>query len=474
MKRATAAFALFFLLLTACGLKVDATIVAGDDGLGPGTVEVDEEGNPLDEGALDDVVAPGKNDRPGDDGDTPLDGGPLDSIFNSETEGITKDRITLCSHVPITGASPINHHENRFGQFYFDFVNAELGGVFGRKVTFKSIDDRYFPAGARDAMEQCYRLGSFIYFGAAGTDQIVSVAKWAETKKVPYLHGPTSVADMAGLNYNVAVGPGYEYQHRLLARYLVERYGKDKKYGSVRVDSRYFEAGVAAFKDELEKLGAEHVIELKVQKDEKQFYNTYYELEDAGVEILNNFTTPLIWINMSTQAPPTYNPVWTAVSPVAGYNIVSTGLPRSLDAVIFHSFSPACECTTYVDTGAPGTVTPPKSLPWYSDIQEFLRIFRKYSPEQDPPPDDFDYASYLAAKGIHRLLLELGPQPTRTKLWDLFDSYKETVKQTFPGCPGDFTRSDDRIGAWRVNILELDTSKASPVWNHVESCVDSV
>jgi hypothetical protein len=35
----------------------------------------------------------------------------------------------VCGHVPITGAAPIPHHEDRFGQFYFDYVNAELGGI---------------------------------------------------------------------------------------------------------------------------------------------------------------------------------------------------------------------------------------------------------------------------------------------------------------------------------------------------------
>jgi len=451
VKRITSLLALFAMLITACGLKVPATIVAGDSQVLDDTVVidpntgavVDTDPGDLDPGDLGDVG------DVGDVGDT--DDGVIDtagSIFKSETEGITKDRITVCAHVPITGAAPIPHHENRFGQFYFDYVNQELGGVYGRQVTFRAIDDQYYPAGARKAMTECASQGAFIYFGAAGTDQIVSVAKWAEEKQVPYLHGPTSVKDIGGLHYNVHAGPTYEYQHQLLARYLVKRFGKDVTYGTVRVDSPFFQAGVEAFKAELAKLGATHAVEIKVQKDEKQFQNVFFDL--AGVDVVNNFTTPNIWINMMAQKPATYNPWWTAVSPVAGFNIVAAALPDSTKAVVFQHFQPACECQTY-RKAAP----PPKALPWYDDIQEFLRIFRTYSPEQDPDPDDFDYSSYLSSKGIHRLLLQAGPEPTRTKLWALFDSYKEKATKTFPGCPGDFSRSDDRIGAWSVNIMEL-------------------
>lgn len=473
MKRAVSFLALLGLTAVACGLKVPATIVAGSEaegGLGDPVVEGSLGDTPGETGAdaadLGDLGDAASTDL----GDADEGVGPVESIFNSETEGVTNNRITVCAHVPITGAAPIPHHENRFGQFYFDKVNEEDGGVYGRQVIFRAIDDRYFPAGARDAMEQCARQGAFIYFGAAGTDQIVSVAKWAERKRVPYVHGPTSIKDLGGLNYNVHAGPTYEFQHRLLARYLVDRFGKDTIFGSVRVDSPFFEAGVEAFADELGKLGATHAVSLRVQKDENQFQNTYFELQRNNVEVVNNFTTPNIWIKMLPQKAATYNPTWTAVSPVAGFNVVAAALPQGTNAVVFHHFQPACECQTYKDE----EINRNKHLPWFDDIKEFLRVFKTYSPEKDPPPDDFDYASYLSAKSIHRLLLEVGPEPTRTKLWELFSAYKEKPAATFPGCAGDFTRSDDRIGAWRVNIMELQGNKTWKQEHPGGTCVDRV
>lgn len=392
-------------------------------------------------------------------------GAAASGLFPNETEGVTRDRITLCAHIPITGAAPIPHHPDRFGQFYFNYVNEELGGVYGREVRLLAFDDQYYPAGARAAMERCAREGAFIYIGAAGTDQIVSVAKWAERRQVPYLHGPTSIRDLGGFQYNVHAGPNYEYQHELLADYLVQRFGTNVKYGMIRVNSPFFEAGHDAYVQALARHGVRLAVDRVVQKDESNFTDLFFELQSQGVAVVNNFTTPNIWIKMLKQKPASYDPWWTVVSPAAGYNIIAQALGEG-KAVIFHHFNPACECATYQEE----EISQHRDLPWYGSIQEFLRIFRTYSPEQDPPPDDIDYASYLGAKSLHRILLALGPNPTRTRLWSLLQTYRETPEQAFPGCPADFTRNNERMGAWRVNVFELRTG----VWKQIATCIDSV
>lgn len=471
MKKAAAFSISLVFVLAACGLKVPVTIVAGS---GPetgqtGTVDGTTSDGPTGtDGAGATDAAPGEA-GPGNDG-LPSDAAEdAKSIFNSETEGVTNTQITICGHVPITGAAPIPHAPERFGQFYFNYVNDKFGGVHGRKVKFNVFDDGYYPAGARAAADKCAREGAFFYLGAAGTDQIVSVAKWAERKRVPYFHGPTSDKDMAGFKYNIHGGPTYEAQHRLLAQYLVKRYGTNVDYGMVRVNSQYFDAGHDAYVDELKKLGVTLAVDKVVQKDEQQFADVFYEFTTkgnkggSGVEIINNFTTPNIWIRMVQQKPRTYNPTFTAVSPIAGFNIVAQALSGSgAKAVVFHHFNPACNCVDYKK----GRDT---SLPWNSDIDEFLAIFKKYSKEQTPDPDDFDYGSYLTAKAIHAFLLDLGKSPTRTGLFSLLKRFKEDQSKVAPRCGADYTRGERR-GGHHVNIFELTTGK----WKQIANCVDKV
>lgn len=464
MKRALLLSVVLSFVVSACGLKVPLTIVQGSDTVANGGPDIVLPGGDPTDG----TGMPGPDSTEG--GDTTQDpGNPGEpsaggaGFFASETEGVTKDTITLCTHVPITGAAPIARHPNRFGQFYFDYVNKELKGVHGRQVRFLAYDDQYYPAGARAAIEKCSREGAFLYIGAAGTDQIVSVAKWAERKKVPYMHGPTSDKDLKGFKYNVFAGPTYEAQSRLLADYLVKRYGKTKRYGMVRVNSPYFQSGHDAFVDQLKKHGVTLAVDKQVQKDEQQFQDVFFEMNKVGapVDIVNNFTTPNIWIRMLAQKPANYSPTWTAISPIAGFNLVAATLAKdsSNKAVVFHTFNPACNCTQYQNDLD-------RTAPYYKDEQEFLRIFKKYSPEQTPPPDDFDYSSYLAAKGFERILRALGPQPTRTGLFKLLETYKEDPAKTFPACGADFT-VEERRGSHKVNVFELKVGK----WKQAETCI---
>ncbi len=475
IRRQLAFVALLALMATGCGLKADLVIdpqgrMAAsdlDDQTGAtGPADGDLDGDAAD--AADDAGEAAAGAAASGDGEA-ADAAPAgeaaaaaaSGMFPRETEGITRNEIRLCAHVPITGAAPIPHHPDRFGQFYFNYVNKELGGIHGRQVRFVAINDQYYPAGARRAAEECARKGAFVYFGAAGTDQIVSVARWAEERQIPYFHGPASIRDLNDLKYNAHVGPYYEYQHELLADYLVERFGKDKVHGMIRVDSPFFEAARDAYAKALARHGIELAVDRTVQKDENTFADVYFALRSEGVEIVNNFTTPNIWIKMLRQRPANYDPVWTAVSPVAGFNIVSDALAGSGQAVVFHHFNPSCECTDFRAV--------PNDLPYRDDIDEFLRIFRAYSPEKDPPPDDFDYASYLGAKQLHRILEQVGPEPTRSKVFELLNSYKEDPQDVFPACGADFTRTqDERIGAWKLNVFELDGN----VWRQAQTCAD--
>jgi ABC-type branched-subunit amino acid transport system substrate-binding protein len=479
MRRAVVFLAFFAVVASACGLKVPLSIEeagelsggAGGGGSGSLAAGAGADGSSADGtvgGARGATGAAGRAAGGAAGGAAgAIAGG---SIFPNDTEGLTNTSIKICTHVPITGAAPVDRNPKRFGAFYFDWLNRTQGGIHGREVEYIVFDDRYNPANAVQAAEACKDEGAFVIAGAAGTDQLVAVAKWAADNKVPYLMGPASVKDVAQYTpYAKMVGPDYEFQHELLADYLVGEFGKDVNYGMIRVASPFFDAAHDAYVAQLRTHGIELVVDEVVQKDENLFTGICNKLFTENVKVVNNFTTPVHWLKMLNQCPETYKPTWTAVSPAAGFNLVAeilTGEDAG-DALVFHHFNPAYPATR-TDFG--GTLD---AYSYKDDILRFQEVFAtcgvcasEGSQNGKTPRDDIDWSAYLASKGIHRLLEAAGRDITRTKLWTMLRSYQEAPAQAAPSCPADFTRGADR-GAWYVNVFKLGTRQ----WDNVSLCL---
>src|ERR1700722_18388414 len=66
--------------------------------------------------------------------------------LTASAPGITKTTITLGSHQPLTGVAAPGYSEIApASNAYFQYVNAH-GGVFGRKIIYKYLDDGYDPS----------------------------------------------------------------------------------------------------------------------------------------------------------------------------------------------------------------------------------------------------------------------------------------------------------------------------------------
>ena len=60
--------------------------------------------------------------------------------------GVTKDAILIGQSAPLSGVNAPLGIEQRDGALaYFEFINKQ-GGVHGRKVVLKTVDDGYVPA----------------------------------------------------------------------------------------------------------------------------------------------------------------------------------------------------------------------------------------------------------------------------------------------------------------------------------------
>ena len=65
----------------------------------------------------------------------------------AETPGVTDDTIKLGSFIAQSGAVAfIGIPVTRGAQAWYNFVNDEWGGIYGRKIEFLALDDAFNPA----------------------------------------------------------------------------------------------------------------------------------------------------------------------------------------------------------------------------------------------------------------------------------------------------------------------------------------
>jgi branched-chain amino acid transport system substrate-binding protein len=145
--------------------------------------------------------------------------------------GVTSNSILLGTTIALSGVAAsygtIANAENA----YFTYINNQ-GGVNGRKITFKILDDAYNPAQTVPLTKQLVEQDQvFAMFGGLGTQAQSSVRDYLNLKKVPQLFvatgattfgldfGKTSTADSSiKWNYTMGWQPPYQGESRIYAK----------------------------------------------------------------------------------------------------------------------------------------------------------------------------------------------------------------------------------------------------------------
>jgi branched-chain amino acid transport system substrate-binding protein len=100
--------------------------------------------------------------------------------------GITPTTITIGSHQPLTGVAAPGYDEIApASNAYFQYVNAH-GGIYGRKIVYKYLNDQYDPTITSTVVHQLV-LQDNVYgiFNGLGTPTHLAVAPYLNAQKVP-------------------------------------------------------------------------------------------------------------------------------------------------------------------------------------------------------------------------------------------------------------------------------------------------
>ena len=101
------------------------------------------------------------------------------------------------STVPLNGPAAAFGSVARGSDAYFKYVNAR-GGVHGRKIVYKYLDDEYDPAKTVQLTQQLVEQDKvFALFDTVGTDNALAIREYVNDRKVPDLFVGSGVSEIA-------------------------------------------------------------------------------------------------------------------------------------------------------------------------------------------------------------------------------------------------------------------------------------
>jgi branched-chain amino acid transport system substrate-binding protein len=113
------------------------------------------------------------------------------------TPGVTSSTITIGGTVPLNGPASAFGSVGRGADAYFRYVNSK-GGVFGRKIVYKFLDDQYeVPQTIQLTRQLVEQDKVFAIFNTVGTEHALAIRSYLNEQKVPELFVGTGVSRIA-------------------------------------------------------------------------------------------------------------------------------------------------------------------------------------------------------------------------------------------------------------------------------------
>lgn len=148
------------------------------------------------------------------------------SPAGNDTPGVTDTEILVGTHMPLTGPAAAGYSKIAPAtKAYFDYVNAN-GGVNGRKITYKIMDDTYNPATTQQVVRELVLQDKvFAILNGLGTPTHTGVLDFLKTNRVPDLFvasGSRSWDQPDKYPGTFGFNPDYTVEGKILATHVKE------------------------------------------------------------------------------------------------------------------------------------------------------------------------------------------------------------------------------------------------------------
>jgi ABC-type branched-subunit amino acid transport system substrate-binding protein len=176
------------------------------------------------------------------------------AALTASAPGITPTQITIGSHQPLTGPAAPGYSEIApASAAYFAYVNAH-GGVNGRKIVYKYLDDGYNPTKTASVVRQLVLQDSvYAMFDGLGTPTHLAAVSFLNAEKVPDVfvasgcecwNDPTKYPQTFGWQLD------YIREGKILGQYVKQHFA-GKKVGFFYQNDEFGQDGVKGLLDQI-------------------------------------------------------------------------------------------------------------------------------------------------------------------------------------------------------------------------------
>src|SRR6476646_8543449 len=176
------------------------------------------------------------------------------AALTASAPGITATQITIGSHQPLTGPAAPGYSEIApASAAYFAYVNAN-GGVYGRKIVYKYLNDAYNPTTTASVVRQLVLQDNvYAMFDGLGTPTHLAAVSFLNAQKVPDVfvasgcecwNDPAKDPETFGWQLD------YIREGKILGQYVKQHFA-GKKVGFFYQNDEFGQDGVKGMLDEL-------------------------------------------------------------------------------------------------------------------------------------------------------------------------------------------------------------------------------
>ena len=310
--------------------------------------------------------------------------------------GVTATSILIGQSAPLSGVNgPLGVESRDGGLAYFEYIN-KRGGIHGRKIVLKTVDDGYVPARtAANVRKLIDEDKVFALFLLRGTSHVIEAAKVFVPAKVPLIScscGALSLRDPLNpylfhtrASFQDETDKIVEYfstvgVKKIAIFYQADGFGKDGQLASDRATKRFGTGIVAQGAVEPNSINVSNAVQTIAKSDPQAII--MYTLFKPAVEFVRQFKKTGM------------NPTFVALSPVG-----TTALVRELG-----------------DDSRGLVVSQTVPYPWSPTtpvVKEYLAVLK------DHPSTPIDFSTleaYIGAKVLVEALRRTGKDLTREKL----------------------------------------------------------